>query len=153
MATKGTIQIEGLRELSQRIAKLQRDVQLKIARSATNAGAQVIKRRAKDRITSNSSKNQTSIDTGSLLNAVVVKRLGKSESNLTSEHIVAVRRRKSGRKTKTLQATAPHAALVEFGTVHQPPEPFMRPAFDEGKEEALGKMIAKLEAGIDKAVG
>lgn len=130
---------------------LSSDIALKVSRSATAAAAAVIKKQAVANIKSNASKNQTSVDTGSLRDAVVVKRLTKSP--LTSEHIVAVRRRKSGRKTKTKQATAPHASMVEFGTVNMPAEPFMRPAYDHKKEAALDAMVNKLKQRIQKAGG
>lgn len=39
----------------------------------------------------------------------------------------------------------------EFGTVRAGPQPFMRPAFDSGKGDALNATIARLRARIDKA--
>lgn len=150
----GTFRVDGLQQLGENMRTLKRELALKISRATTNAGAQVIKKGAKDRISVNSSKNMTSVDTGSLLDAVVVKRASAGETApLTSLHVVAVRRRGSLRKTKTKQAKAPHAGLVEFGTRNMPAEPYMRPAFDEGKADALNAMVNKLSDGLDKVVG
>ena len=43
------------------------------------------------------------------------------------------------------------AAWKEFGTVHQPPQPFMRPAFDAEAEGVLRSVRDHLAAEIDKA--
>lgn len=34
--------------------------------------------------------------------------------------------------------------LVEFGTTHSPPEPFLIPAFEESRDEAIGAVAASL---------
>lgn len=151
MATRGTLYVTpgSLRQLGENMRTMKREIALKIARSATNAGAQVIKKRAIRHI-----ETSPSVETGSLRDAVVVKRATKAETApLTSVHLVAVRQRQTGRKTKTKQPTAPHAHFVEFGTVHMPAEPFMRPAFDEGKEDALNAITEKLADGIEKVAG
>jgi HK97 gp10 family phage protein len=44
-----------------------------------------------------------------------------------------------------------YAALTEFGTVDTPPQPFMRPAWDGGKDGALDYVKGHLWAEIDKA--
>ena len=46
--------------------------------------------------------------------------------------------RDDDRETRSGDGTeAPHGALVEFGTVHMPAEPYLRPAIDEGRQEAV----------------
>lgn len=45
-----------------------------------------------------------------------------------------------------------HGSLQEFGTVNHPPQPFMRPAFDQHKGEALEIIKAELAGEISKAV-
>jgi hypothetical protein len=44
-----TIKVEGLKELGQKFAQLSDDMQKKVARSATNAAAQVVKKLAKQK--------------------------------------------------------------------------------------------------------
>lgn len=43
------------------------------------------------------------------------------------------------------------AHLVEFGTTHSKPEPFIRPAFDATKDEVIAGVKRELGAEIDKA--
>lgn len=47
---------------------------------------------------------------------------------------------------------APHAHLVEFGTAHSAPRPFMRPAWDQQKGVALTVIASDLRAEVDAAV-
>jgi HK97 gp10 family phage protein len=49
--------------------------------------------------------------------------------------------------------TNPQAVFQEFGTVDHPPQPFMRPAWDSGKEQLLEGIKDDLWAEIQKAVG
>jgi HK97 gp10 family phage protein len=146
VASTVTVRVEGLQALGEAMRELSRDVALRVSRQATGAAAQVIKRRAKSNI-----RSSPSVDTGSLLDAVIVKKIPNSQTRLTSEHIVTVRgkSRRGGRKTKTKQAIAPHARFIEFGTTNAPAEPFLRPAFDAGKEEAMQKMVERLRVRIE----
>lgn len=143
-----TIRVEGLTQLGAAMRKLSEKVNKRIAASATGAAAKVIKNAAVRKIETN-----PSVDTGSLRDAVIVKKLGKGESQgMTSAHITTVRYRGSKkRKSKRKQATAPYAHIVEFGSVKMQAEPFLRPAFDERKDEALRVMVDRLRAGIEKA--
>ena len=45
----------------------------------------------------------------------------------------------------------PYAAFVEFGTVDTPAQPYMRPAWDAGKDGALQHVRSELGSEIDKA--
>jgi HK97 gp10 family phage protein len=45
-----------------------------------------------------------------------------------------------------------HGVLQEFGTVNHPPQPFMRPAWDQEKDGALEIIKRELGGEIDKAV-
>lgn len=143
------VKVEGLRELGLAMRALGNDMAQRIAVSATGAGAQIIKKKAVRNIVSS-----PAVDTGSLRDAVIVKKIPKSQTNLTSEHIVTVRgKSKRGKKSKTKQSIAPHASWIEFGTVRMPAEPFLRPAFDTEKENAVAAIAAKLKQRIDKANG
>lgn len=147
MAATITVKVEGLRELGERMRKLSEKVATKVAVSATGAAARVIKKRTVANIERN-----PSIDTGSLRESVIVKKIPKSQAEVTSEHIVTFRGRgkpynKKGQKI----ARAPHAHLVEFGTVHMKAEPSLRPAFDNGKGEALDAMTERLRKGIERS--
>jgi HK97 gp10 family phage protein len=45
----------------------------------------------------------------------------------------------------------PQAHMMEFGTVDVPPHPFLRPAWDGGKEQVLDSIKGELWMAIDKA--
>lgn len=45
----------------------------------------------------------------------------------------------------------PHAHLQEFGTRHHAPHPFMRPAWDSNKMQALASFVKDLSDEIEKA--
>lgn len=142
---KQSFKVEGLRELGNAMRELGQREAVKIAGAMTNAGAQVVKKAAVLNI-----EKSPSIDEGDLRDAVIVKKLGRSESNLTSQHIVTVRGR--GKETKKgLQFGAPHAHFIEFGTVEMPAEPFLRPAFDQNIQKAVGEMKAKGQGRIEAA--
>ena len=143
MPTSTQVRVEGLSELGEAMRALGADMAGKVARSMTAAGATVIKRAA---------QSKAPVDTGNLKKNVVVKRLPKSETNLSSEHIVTVRQGKlTEKQRKTGLQDAFYARFVEFGTVNAPAQPFLRPAFDENGEKALQAMIERGRARIEKA--
>lgn len=144
MATT-TVHVDGLQALGAAMRELSADVALRVAGQATGAGAQVIKKKAVRNI-----ETSPSIETRSLHDAVIVKKIPKSQAEFTSEHIVTVRGRgKSRGNTKTKQSIAPHAHFVEFGTVNMPAEPFLRPAFETEKERAAAAIADKLRQRIE----
>lgn len=146
MATR--IEIKGLRELGEAMKALGDDIGLKIARSATNAGAQVIKRRAKELAPVAAEPYEIEgvlVQPGNIGKNIVVKRLKRNQTQLTSEHVVTVRgKAKYGYASRV-------GALQEFGTVNHPAQPYMRPAFEQEKGFAVQKIRETLKRRIDKA--
>lgn len=53
--------------------------------------------------------------------------------------------------TVRVQATAPHAHFIEFGTQTAPAQPFMGPAFQSGRGKAVSAIKTELGKEIDKA--
>lgn len=153
---KTTFKVEGLREMGAAMRELGGPAVTRIAGSMTNAGAQVVKTEAIRNIERN-----PSIETGSLKSSVIVKKIPKSQTRLTSEHIVTVRGRgrviRRGKRRGQRETAAPHAKFVEFGTVNMRPEPFLRPALDQKKEAAAQAMktrgAVRVEAEARKAAG
>lgn len=139
--------VDGLQELGRAISALNGEVAVRLASRATGAGSRVIKKEAQTNI-----ERSPSVVTRSLHGAVITKKVPKSEAEHHSEHIVTVRGRgkpynKKGQKVDR----APHAHLVEFGTVNMPAEPFLRPAFEAKKEQAVTEMATVLRDGIERA--
>lgn len=143
-----TIKIEGLSALGERMRGLAEKVNLKIARSATNAGAQVVKKAAVRKAPDSDAPHKLNgvvINPGNLKKNIVVKRVNPAKTQLTSEHLVTVRgKRKDG-------YAARYGRLQEFGTVDMAAQPFLRPAFDEQKQAALAAITKKLADAITKA--
>lgn len=54
--------------------------------------------------------------------------------------------------TVSLVAKAPHAAFVELGTVHQAAQPYMQPALDTRKDEALRITAREVENIMQRAI-
>jgi len=146
MARSETVQVLGLRQIGERFAKLATKAQRSAASGATGRAAAVIRKAAVAKVVAN-----PSIDTGDLRASIIVKKVPRSQSKLTSEHIVTVRGRGKPYNKKGQRINrAPHAHLVEFGTVKMPAEPFLRPAFDSRKSEAIDVMRTTLEKRLIK---
>jgi HK97 gp10 family phage protein len=148
MAKTGTIKVEGLRELGQRIKKLNSDMANKVARAATAAASGVIRKSAVQKAPiapEDYVVDGLKVSKGNIPKNIVTKRVKPSETNLTSEHLVVVRgKRKHGYASRI-------ASLQEFGTVKMPANPFIRPAFDENKEKAIDAMKKRIELRLKKA--
>ena len=138
-----TVKVAGLAELEKRMQTLALDMQNKIARAATAAGAVVIK---------NAAIRNAPRDTGNLAKNIIAKRLPRGEAQHTSEHIVTVRKGKLTAKQKaTGMRDAYYGGFVEFGTVHTAPRPYLRPAYDQNKTQAVEAMKSRIEARLKKA--
>ncbi len=150
-----TLQIEGLRELGLAMRGLSDDVAKKVSFAAVLAGANVIKKLAISKAprsdaphyvkllaTDKGAKAGTLVQPGNLKKNIVNKR---RKSQLTAEYIVTVR----GKKKDGYAAR--YGRLQEFGTVNHPAQPFLRPAFEQGKEQAAQAIAKKLDERIKKA--
>jgi len=153
MATTVRVEVKGLRELGERLKALGLDFKQnsKIARAATNAGAQVIKKLAIKNAKAINRNNEPDTDGEFLADNIVVgrrKRIGR----LTSQHAVTLRH-KGAIKHKRASGDNPYqvGVLNEFGTVKMSAVPFMRPAFEQGKNAAQEKIVAVLRKRIEKA--
>lgn len=143
MANSVTVKVEGLRELGERMKSLSDDVNNRIARAATAAGAVVIR---------NAAQAKVPVDTGNLKKNIIVKRLPKGESSLTSEHIVTVRQGKLTKKQKEKGlGDAFYGRFVEYGTAKMPARPYLRPAYDQNKERAVEAIKDRIKKRIEKA--
>ena len=142
------IRVSGLRDFGDRLKRLDSDMSNKIARAATASAAGVIKKIAVRKAPIAAEDYEVEgqkVPRGNVPKNIISKRLGKSESNLTSEHIVTLRaKRKDGYAARI-------GALNEFGTVNMAAQPFIRPAFDEGKDAALQAMTQRIHARLKKA--
>lgn len=131
------VKVEGLRELGAAMQALGNEVAKRIASGMTSAAAGVVRKDAIARAPEHDKVHTVDgveVQPGNLKKNIVRKKVSKSKTRLTSEHLVTVRgKRKDG-------YAARYGRLQEFGTVHHAPQPFLRPAFDGKKMEAIDAM-------------
>jgi HK97 gp10 family phage protein len=80
-------------------------------------------------------RRQVPVDTGAL------KR---------SLRIVNLKRRFGGVVAAQVRSLAPHAHLIEFGTVKMAAQPFLRPALDSGAQRVFDVLGRQLADGLEK---
>lgn len=128
MAKVQVTKIEGAAELEKVLAQLPRQMGVRALFSALRKAANIIRDEAKSRVP---------VLTGTLKDNIVTKKLPERRSN--SATVIVGSNRK-----------AFHAHLIEFGTVKMTPRPFLRPAFDTKKHEALDKIGLELGKNIER---
>lgn len=145
MASSVTIRVDGLRELGERMRALSAKTANKFSGRATGKAAGIVKKAAKTNL-----KNSPSIESGTLEKNVIMKKLGKTKTPLTSEHIVTVKKRNyadaKGQKRNTRQV----GGYVEHGTVNMPAEPYLRPALANNIPSAINAIKDSLAKDILK---
>jgi HK97 gp10 family phage protein len=149
------IEVKGLRELGALLKDLDADIQKKIARAATMAGAAVTKKRAIEYVRGIARPGSPQTDTHFIADNIIVRRATAKEkrelAGQTSTHILTVRHK--GKIKHPREDVNPYAVGIfnEFGTVKMGPWPFMRPAFESTKREALDAIVKRLQQRIEKA--
>jgi len=121
--------IEGLNDLVKRMKTLEPKLAKSALRSAVGAGAQVINKEAQSIVT---------VDEGDTKKAIHKKRSRRESNNHRETFTVGVKNNK-----------APGWWHLEFGTKNMAAKPFLRPAFESKKMEAVlaikTKLFQKLE--------
>lgn len=129
-------------------------------RAALRKGALVILAKAKTNLQASVStpgKTGKNHSTGLLIKNLVVTRGKKPKGSNGERFLVRVRRKKypnkSGESHGSLATTTLAAAnLLEYGSSQQPAEPWIRPAYEAKKQEALDTVEAEMIRGIDRIV-
>lgn len=121
-------------------------------KAALRKGARVIFQQAKQnlqQVTANATEEGKRYSTGLLLKNLVVTR-GKAIIGSKGErYLVRVRRKSYQRDGKTVTTLAT-ANLLEYGSVKQPAEPWLRPAFISKAANAIQTAEQDLLKSIDK---
>lgn len=133
------VKITGLRQIEQALSNLPKATAKNVVRRVLKARAQPIAEAA---------RRLAPVDRGDLTKSITVgTKLSKAQR---SQH----KKRTPGTVEMFIGAGRnPQAVLQEFGTAHHPPQPFMRPAWDSGKEQLLSGLKEDLWAEVQKAVG
>jgi HK97 gp10 family phage protein len=148
-----TVQVQGLDGLLDRLKKLPKEVTGKAGgpvKKSLIAGAKLIAEESK--VTLQASINQPNADgtiaesTGFLKSSIQVKRSTKPPRGVAEKVSVRVKRGKTPDGTSVTK----YGKAMEFGTVKQRAHPWLRPAFENKKEAALGVIVTALESEIRK---
>lgn len=151
----------GLGNLKANFAKLRDEMKTRTARAMVVAGGGSIKKKAKV-----NAQGQGLVLTGALVKNIVIKREpsageGVEQVNLGVRHGRNLTKKqkssaklavnKKGRIVKQYQDDPYYWRFPEFGTKHQKATPFLAPALEQGKEDAIAAMGKRLQKELDKA--
>ena len=90
---------------------------------------------------------------GLLLKNIIAQRIKPPQGQKGERFMVRVRRKTyPGKAEWKKRTTAQIGALLEQGTEQRAPMPWMRPAFEARKQEAVGIFERELPAAIDRIV-
>ncbi len=148
MAKYESVQIQGLDALAKALKELPDRVAKNGLRAAVYAGAKVIRDEAKLQApvaTGGLGPNQP--PPGTLKRAVILKQIPELSTKNKQTFFVTVRQGKKG----NLSQDAWYWRFVEFGTVKMSARPFLRPAFDMKKNDALTAIKTRLAERIEQA--
>lgn len=139
--------LSGFRELAAALRELGPRVAKNALRRSVSSGAAVIR---------DAAKSNAPEDTGKLKRAIGIKRSKDARGEMSAKYQVFVRQAKNGSiGQKNVKAygkfDAFYARWIEFGTSKMPAQPFLRPAFESQKENAVESIKEKLTDGVQKA--
>ena len=155
MAKYESVQVQGLDQLAKALRELPQRVARNGLRAAVYAGAKVIRDEAKLQApvaTGDLGADQP--PRGTLKRSVIMKQIPELSGAQKQTFFVTVRHgkkyRKQGKKGN-LSQDAWYWRFVEFGTVKMSARPFLRPAFDMKKHEAVTAIKTRLAQRIEQA--
>jgi HK97 gp10 family phage protein len=133
-AGKGaTLIVTGVDKVDRKLRKLGPAVQKKVVRAAMRKGMNLV--------TAEARKNAP-VKTGALKKAIKTRGSSRPKKGVVR---VETRVGAGDFKGETF-----YAAMVEFGTSHAPPHPYMTPAYEAKKDEARAAAIAAILAGVER---
>jgi HK97 gp10 family phage protein len=135
MTNKVTIKVEGLKELDEALREFSKATERNIIRRSLLAAGEPIRDAAAAR--------------APRLRGALAASIG--EGTKLSRRQKGLHRAESGVEVFVGAGSLAQAITQEFGTVNHPPQPFMRPAWDENKGRALSIFKDKMTDEIDKA--
>lgn len=136
-----SMQVFGLDELSKKLKEMPIKLAKNGLRAAVNAGAEVIRKDAVARVP---------VLTGRLKKAIYKKQIREQSNNVQQTFFVGAR---NGKKYRKANKDAYYWRFLEFGTSKMAAKPFLRPAFDTKKTQAVDAIAKKLKERIEKYAG
>lgn len=137
-------EVTGLRELGAALQELGQDVSKRIIYNATLRAAKVVARQASVNAPRSEKAHRVGkggpvVQPGNLAKGIAIKRLKATQTGKAQYEV----------RWKSKKAGDPFYGLfIEFGTVSQAPKPFIRPAFDTSKQQALTELQDTLKRRI-----
>jgi HK97 gp10 family phage protein len=158
-----TIEVEGLSDLEDALAELPKATAKNTIRRALTAAAQPIIRTASAlirvrRIKPSIIVSKIKFSTGNAGKRAFAEAMARGASRAEAgeaAHAANAGGDDDPSITSGVASVGPTRAAFygfEFGTIHLPPKPFMRPAWDQHQMEALNIIKTELKDQIDKAV-
>lgn len=156
MANLESVKIDGLDQLAQALRELPKRVARNGLRGAVYAGAKVIRDEAKLKApVATAPLGADQPPQGTLKRSIIMKQVPELSSEQKQTFFVTVRHGKKYRKqgkNGNLSQDAWYWRFVEFGTVKMTARPFLRPAFEGKKYEAVDAIKNRLAERIEQAV-
>lgn len=132
-----TFKVEGFKELEAALRRLPEDIAGKVLRQALRKSVQTMAEEARAK----APRSDRPGPRGHMADSIAVRNLKGVEGDADIEVHLSI-----GPDTNHF-----YGLFAEFGTVHQPARPFMRPAFDENAEKTLTQLSNELGKGIERA--
>lgn len=158
-----TVTVNGLDELAHALDNLPQVIAKRYLRRAMVAGLSLIKDEAQQRCPVLQIPDDRRI-AGALRDAIIIFR-DRSPENMTEKYYVTIRKIKltraqkkvirilnRGGKTLGILEDAFYGRFPEFGTSKMAAQPFMRPAFESQKENAVAAFSDSLRASLPAIV-
>lgn len=150
-----SVKVSGLKELAKRMQDLDKKVRNRISAKAMRAGGRIVRdtARAKAPVLQESVPHRRK---GTLKRSIVertkVGKNGKTTTYIAVKNLsgkqIAKFKGKSGKSGAKNPSDPYYWRFVEFGTSKMPAKPFMRPAFEQSKNQAANEIIRTLRSEI-----
>lgn len=159
---KTTISISGLRETMAGLDQLSKAMQRSVLRRVLKRAAKPVEDKAKSRVRADSYESGglyrsigTTVLTHNVGKSAFAQAMrggaGRAEAGQAARAANAAAAGRGASATVRVQATAPHAHLVEGGTVKMAAEPFMGPALESSRDTVIASIKGDLANEINKA--
>jgi len=126
------IEIEGVKKLEKRLKSLEPKVGKGIVRGALKDAAKPLLQEAKERVP---------VKSGDLKKSLRVRTMKRKKGRYGVEMAT---------KDGWFKGDQYYGAFLEFGTKNMPAKPFMRPAYDNKKDEAASIIKSRIKSGLKR---
>lgn len=140
-----TKQLIGFKELAAAMRELGPRIARNTLRRSVSSAAAIIR---------NEAREKSPVDTGEMKKDIMIKRERDTKGEMSARYAVFVRSGKKSRlagKKRDVNRDSFYWRFVEFGTSKMSAKPFLRPAFEAQKENAVKRIGESLDEGIQKA--